>query len=245
MITDKDFELICNYKSQEVNSAAAKVYCMEMIEENNKQIIRDLAIDSILSNDKKKDEAYNNYRSIISNISEYPVISPKLTSETIFKQKYVNLSDIYDYIMQDLESCTNGGDVLQLTNQKNLTDKENFSANSRRIITKIISKYNNIYKNARMPATCVIVGSNLIPYLHDSSAFCINNHNAKILIGSVYGVNIIVNYTINPNKVIIIANSDNMSNGLSLIVDEKNKDFFYAKLPSNSWSKNIDFFEIK
>lgn len=245
MITDKDFELICNYKSQEVNSIVDKVYYMDMIEENNKQIIRDLAIDSILSNDKEKDEAYNNYRSVINHNSEYPILSTKLICKTIFGKKYNNISDIYEYIMHDLESCTNGGDILQLTNQNNLTDKENFSANSRHIITKIISKINMIYVSARIPATCVIVGSNLIPYLHDSSAFCINNSIAKSLIGTAFGVNIIANYTINPNKVIIIANSNNMSNGLNLIVDEKNKDFFYAKLPSDSWSKKIDFFEIK
>lgn len=243
MISDKDFELICNYKKQEVNSSRVELYCIDMIEENNKQIMRDLAINSILSNDKEKDDAYNNYRSIINHNSELPVISPKVIKETIFKQKYNHISDIYDHITQDLDRNSNGGDIVQITNQNFLTSEENLNANSRRIVTKIIYKCNKVHAEARIPVNCIIVGSNLINYLDNNSYFYKNNSDTSI--GSITSINVILNYNINPNKVIILANSKNLSNGINLIVDEKNNEFFYAKLPSSSWSKNIDFFEIQ
>jgi len=189
MITSKDLEKICNYvESTKPSLPQAQMTFMDFAEEPNdeykralKRKNRELAIDAILDD---KVEEFNNRESFdnpLDNESHMSVISPKLTSINVQGKTYLDLTDIFTDVMNTLESLTsipmNIPQILNIQTQKDpsLTDYENESATSRRVITRMTMINNLIATTGRTgPANSAIVGLDVYKYLMISNAMMMN-----------------------------------------------------------------------
>lgn len=256
MITSKDLEKICNYvESTKPSLPQAQMVFMDYVEETNdeykralKRKNRELAIDAILDDkvEEFKNREYLNGNPL-DNEGYIETISPKLTSINVQGKTYLDLTDIFTDVMNTLESLTsNPMNIPQNLNihiQKdpNLTDYENESANSRRVVTRMMMVNNLIATTGRTgPANSAIVGLDVYKYLLISNGMMMNSDG--IVSGNIMGINIIPSPYIKSNKIIMMRNVQKTENGLNVINCPNDMRYFLKETPN--WHKIINWFEV-
>ncbi len=255
IISNKDLEKICNYiESSKPSLPQIVMTFIDYEEETNeeyqralKRKNRDLAIDAILDD---KVEEFENRESInpLDNEGFYTsTISPKIKTLNVQGKSYLDLFDIYNDVMMTLESLTskpmNIPQNLNIQTQKDskLTDYENESATSRRVITRMMMINNLIATTGRTgPANSAIVGLDVYKYLIISNAMMINSDG--IVSGNISGINIIPSPYIKSNKIIMMRNVQKTENGLNVINCSNDMRYFLKETPN--WNKIINWFEV-
>jgi len=256
IISSKDLEKICNY----VESTKPSLTKMSMnfidFEESSteeyqrelKRKNRELAIDAIVDD---KVEEFKNKKSFLNpldNESHLMAITPKLNSINVQGKTYLDLFDIYNDVMMTLESLTSKSMIipqnLNVSIQKdpNLTDYENESSTSRKVMTRLILVINLISSTGRTgPANTIIVGLGVYKYLLMSNGMMMSD-NDGIVTGNINGVSVIPSPYIKSNKIIMMRNVQKTENGLNVINYPNDMRYFLKETPN--WDRIINWFEI-
>ena len=255
-ISSKDLEKICNYvESTRPSLPQAQMTFMDWIEEPNeeykrelKRKNRELAIDAIV--DGKVEEFKNRepFSNPLDNEGYMATISPKLNSINVQGKTYLDLFDIYNDVMMTLESLTSKPMIVPqnlnvfIQKDPNLTDYENDSSTSRKVITKIMMTRNLISSTSRTgPANTIIVGLDAYKYLLLSNGMMVSS-NDGVVTGNINGMNVIPTPYIKSNKIIMMRNVQKTENGLNVINCSNDMRYFLKETPN--WDKIINWFEI-
>ena len=256
IISAKDLEKICNYVESTKPSLPQGVMTFmdwdespsEEYQRELKRKNRELVIDAIV--DDKVEEFKNRepFSNSLDNESYMMTITPKLNSINVQGKTYLDLFDIYNDVMMTLESLTSKPMTipqnLNVSTQKdpNLTDYENESSTSRKVITKIMMTRNLISSTGRTgPANTIIVGLEAYKYLMISNAMMMTN-NDGVVTGNINGMNVIPGPYIKSNKIIMMRNVQKTENGLNVINCPTDMRYFLKETPN--WDKIINWFEI-
>jgi len=255
IISSKDLEKICNYiESTKPSLPQVQMTFMDWIEEPNeeyqrelKRKNRELAIDAIV--DGKVEEFKNRkpFGNPLDNEGYMMTISPKLNSINVQGKTYLDLTDIFTDVMNTLESLTSSpmnipqNLNIQIQKDSNLSDYENESATSRRVITRMMMVNNLIASNGRIgPANSAVVGLDAYKYLLISNGMMCNTDG--VVSGKINGINIIPSPYIKPNKIIMMRNVQKTENGLNVINCPNDMRYFLKE--TTNWHKIINWFEI-
>jgi len=256
IISAKDLEKICNYVESTKPSLPQCVMNFIDFEESSteeykrelKRKNRELAIDAIV--DDKVEEFKNRepFSNPLDNESYMMTITPKLNSINVQGKTYLDLFDIYNDVMMTLESLTSKPMTIpqnfnvSIQKDPNLTDYENESSTSRKVITKIMMMRNLISSTARTgPANTIIVGLDAYKYLMISNGMMMTN-NDGVVTGNINGINVIPTPYIKSNKIIMMRNVQKTENGLNVINCSNDMRYFLKETPN--YSKIINWFEI-
>ena len=256
MITSKDLEKICNYvESTKPSLPQGVMTFMDWDESSNeeyqrelKRKNRELAIDAII--DDKIEEFKNRepFSNPLDNESYMMTITPKLNSINVQGKSYLDLFDIYNDVMMTLESLTSKPMTIpqnlnvSIQKNSNLTDYENESSTSRKVMTRIMMTSNLISSTSRTgPANTIIVGLGAYKYFMISNGMIMTN-NDGIVTGEINGMNVIPSPYIKSNKIIMMRNVQKTENGLNVINSPNDMRYFLKETPN--WDKIINWFEI-
>jgi hypothetical protein len=255
-ISSKDLEKICNYVESTKPSLPQSLMTFidwdevpnEEYQRELKRKNRELAIDAIV--DGKVEEFKNRepFSNPLDNESYMMTITPKLNSINVQGKTYLDLFDIYNDIMMTLESLTSKPMIipqnLNVSIQKdpNLTDYENDSSTSRKVITRIMMTSNLISSTSRTgPANTIIVGLDAYKYIMISNGMMMTNDEG-VVTGNINGMNVIPAPYIKSNKIIMMRNVQKTENGLNVINCPNDMRYFLKETPN--WDKIINWFEI-
>ena len=256
IISVKDLEKVCNYVESTKPSLPKIVMNFIDFEESTteeyqrelKRKNRELAIDAIV--DDKVEEFKNRepFSNPLDNESYMMTITPKLNSINVQGKTYLDLFDIYNDVMMTLESLTSNPMTIpqnfniSIQKDSNLTDYENESSTSRKVITKIMMMRNLISSTSRTgPANTIIVGLEVYKYLLMSNGMMMTN-NDGVVTGNINGMNVIPAPYIKSNKIIMMRNVQKTENGLNVINCPNDMRYFLKETPN--WDKIINWFEI-
>ena len=254
-ISSKDLEKICNYvESTKPSLPQVQMTFMDWVEEPNeeyqrelKRKNRELAIDAIVDDKVEEFKNRDSFLNPLDNEGHRMTITPKLNSINVQGKTYLDLFDIYNDVMMTLESLTsksmNIPQNLNVSIQKdpNLTDYENESSTSRKVITRVMMTSNLISSTGRTgPANTIIVGLEAYKYLLISNAMMSNNDG--VISGNINGMNVIPSPYIKSNKIIMMRNVQKTENGLNVINCPNDMRYFLKETPN--WDKIINWFEI-
>jgi hypothetical protein len=254
-ISSKDLEKVCNYvESTKPSLPACQMTYMDWVEEPNeeyhrelKRKNRELAIDAIIDNKVEEFKNRDSFVNPLDNQGYMSTISPKIMSINVKGKMYLDISDIFIDVINTLESLTskqmNIPQNLNIQTQKdpNLSDYENESATSRRVINRMMMVNNLIATTGRIgPANSAIVGLDVYKYLMISNGMMMNTDG--IVSGNINGINIIPSPYIKSNKIIMMRNVQKTENGLNVINCPNDMRYFLKETPN--WEKIINWFEI-
>jgi len=257
IISSKDLEKVCNYvESTKPSLPQAQMTFMDWVEEPNesyqrelKRKNRELAIEAVLDNKVEEFKNRDSFLNPLDNEGFMSTISPKINSINVQGKTYLDLFDIYNDVMMTLESLTSKPMVvpqnLNVSIQKdpNLTDYENESSTSRKVITKIMMTRNLISSTGRTgPANTIIVGLDAYKYLLLSNGMMMATIKDGVVDGNINGMNVIPSPYIKSNKIIMMRNVQKTENGLNVINCPNDMRYFLKETPS--YSKIINWFEI-
>ena len=257
IISSKDLEKVCNYvESTKPSLPQAQMTFMDWVEEPNesyqrelKRKNRELAIEAVLDNKVEEFKNRDSFLNPLDNEGFMSTISPKINSINVQGKTSLDLFDIYNDVMMTLESLTSKPMVvpqnLNVSIQKdpNLTDYENESSTSRKVITKIMMTRNLISSTGRTgPANTIIVGLDAYKYLLLSNGMMMATIKDGVVDGNINGMNVIPSPYIKSNKIIMMRNVQKTENGLNVINCPNDMRYFLKETPS--YSKIINWFEI-
>jgi len=256
IISSKDLEKICNYiESTKPSLPQGVMTFMDWDEVPNeeyqrelKRKNRELAIDAIVEGKVEEFKNREPFSNPLDNESYMMTITPKLNSINVQGKTYLDLFDIYNDVMMTLESLTSNHMTipqnLNVSIQKdpNLTDYENKSSTSRKVITRIMMTSNLISSTSRTgPANTIIVGLDAYKYLMIFNGMMMTN-NDGVVTGNINGINVIPTPYIKSNKIIMMRNVQKTENGLNVINCSNDMRYFLKETPN--YSKIINWFEI-
>jgi hypothetical protein len=131
---------------------------------------------------------------------------------------------------------------VSIQKDPNLTDYENESSTSRKVITRLMMTSNLISSTGRTgPANTIIVGLDAYKYLLMSNGMMMNNDDG-VVTGNINGMNVIPSPYIKSNKIIMMRNVQKTENGLNVINCPNDMRYFLKETPN--YSKIINWFEI-
>lgn len=248
---------ICNYvENNTINSNQINVSWVETISSSDEQYIReqkrknrelsiDIVLDEITESDWRESKNQSDWQMNID--EEYPnIVTPKVMTANINGKNYTNKSDIYDHLISFIETKTgnkkkkvsgnsNMNLDVQLVNDINLTEKENYNANLRRIITKITMHSNIIAMDGRIgTGNSIIIGKNNWEHFQ----------NIELNYGGISGIKFIYEDSIDDNKIIVCRSNNTVDKpGIILVDDTNNNQYFFKE--TNFWDRQYSWFWIK
>lgn len=170
---------------------------------------------------------------IIDEAAEMPVLETKLKFLNLKKEKFTSWEDSYNLVIQKLDELTSNPQIW--------FEQRKYFPNWRpdghsRLVDRILISANTIAHQSRIgPGNVAIIGSGVLKHLD------LNSHSEVRS-----GVKIIVDYNIDPNKVICIRTSKSRQgevNSCIMAVVYGERDFFWG-LPEN-WEQFASWFWIE
>ena len=256
IISVKDLEKICNYvESIKPSLPQCVMNFIDYVEDSNeeykrelKRKNRELVIDAIVDDKVEEFKNKDSFLNPLDNEGYMMTITPKLNSINVQGKTYLDLFDIYNDIMMTLDSLTSKPIIipqnLNVSIQKdpNLTDYENESLTSRKVMTRIMMTSNLISSTGRTgPANTIIVGLEAYKYLLMSNGMMMSS-NDGVVTGNINGINVIPTPYIKSNKIIMMRNVQKTENGLNVINCPNDMRYFLKETPN--WDRIINWFEI-
>ena len=257
IISSKDLEKICNYvESTKPSLPKVQMTFIDFAEEPSeeyqrelKRKNRELAIDAIVDGKVEEFKNRDSFINPLNNEGHMMTITPKLNSINVQGKNYLDLTDIFTDVMNTLESLTSSSMNIpqnlniQIQKDSNLSDYENESTISRRVITRMMMVNNLIASTGRTgPANTIIVGLDAYKYLLLSNGMMMMSDNDGIVTGNINGMNVIPSPYIKSNKIIMMRNVQKTENGLNVINCPNDMRYFLKETPN--WHKTINWFEI-
>ena len=256
IVSVKDLEKICNYvESIKPSLPQCVMNFIDYVEDSNeeykkelKRKNRELAIDAIVDDKIEEFKNKDSFLNPLDNEGYMTTITPKLNSINVQGKTYLDLFDIYNDIMMTLDSLTSKSIIipqnLNVSIQKdpNLTDYENESSTSRKVMMRVTMTSNLISSTGRVgPANTIIVGLEAYKYLLMSNGMMMSS-NDGIVTGNINGINVIPTPYIKSNKIIMMRNVQKTENGLNIINCPNDMRYFLKETPN--WDRIINWFEI-
>ena len=256
IISVKDLEKICNYvESIKPSSPQCVMNFIDYVEDSNeeykrelKRKNRELVIDAIVDDKVEEFKNKDSFLNPLDNEGYMMTITPKLNSINVQGKTYLDLFDIYNDIMMTLDSLTSKSIIipqnLNVSIQKdpNLTDYENESSTSRKVMMRVTMTSNLISSTGRVgPANTIIVGLEAYKYLLMSNGMMMSS-NDGVVTGNINGINVIPTPYIKSNKIIMMRNVQKTENGLNVINCPNDMRYFLKETPN--WDRIINWFEI-
>lgn len=255
IISNNHLQSICNYT--EVSSIRNPQFSYIEMEEDDsdykrklQSLNRGLAIDAILDNkeeDYKKRETY--LEETFDSEGYVSTISPKIKTITLNNPiKYSSLDEIFEHTIDQLESLTSNSMTgknldITLSTDPSLSDYDNFQANTRRALSRIMLVNNMISQASRIgPASSVILGKDAFDIISQSLNFSYQISGTGPINGTIAGLSVIFSDRLTKNKVILIRTNTKSDNGLNVINDTHNREFYIKETPN--WKKMIHWFTI-
>ena len=257
IISSKDLEKICNYVESTKPSLPQGVMNFIDFEESPteeyqreiKRKNRELAIDAIVDGKVEEFKNRESFSNPLDNESYMMTITPKLNSINVQGKTYLDLFDIYNDVMMTLESLTSKSMIIpqnlnvSIQRDPNLTDYENESSTSRKVITRLMMTSNLIASTGRTgPANTIIVGLDAYKYLLMSNGMMMSDIKDGVVDGNINGMNVIPSPYIKSNKIIMMRNVQKTENGLNVINCPNDMRYFLKETPN--WDRIINWFEI-
>lgn len=245
MITKSDLELICNYNETTTQGLpVSQVTYMEFLkdtDEMKREMIRERrekVVDAILDNKVEEFEKFNDQNTIDD--FAIPSISPRLMTKNLNAKKFISYDSLWDEVTKRIEYLTT---MKQSSSNVNKTGLD-YDGICRRVISKCLMLSNMIASNSYSgPATSIIVGRDIIPYMmipsYISSPSSSSNRN---ILGNVSGLNVIVSNNISPNKVVVIRTENKPTTGLSVVKSSNHDQYFIDEL--GNWQDKMEWFEV-
>jgi hypothetical protein len=256
IISSKDLEKVCNYVESTkpslpqcaMNFIDFEESTTEEYQREIKRKNRELAIDAIVDGKVEEFKNRESFSNPLDNESYMMTITPKLNSINVQGKTYLDLFDIYNDVMMTLESLTSKSMIIPqnlnviVQRDPNLTDYENESSTSRKVITRLMMTSNLISSTGRTgPANNIIVGLDAYKYLLLSNGMMVSS-NDGVVSGNINGMNVIPSPYIKSNKIIMMRNVQKTENGLNVINCPNDMRYFLKETPN--WDKIINWFEI-
>lgn len=257
IISSKDLEKVCNYVESTKPSLPQCVMNFIDFEESPteeyqreiKRKNRELAIDAIVDGKVEEFKNRESFSNPLDNESYMMTITPKLNSINVQGKTYLDLFDIYNDVMMTLESLTSKSMIIpqnlnvSIQRDPNLTDYENESSTSRKVITRLMMTSNLIASTGRTgPANTIIVGLDAYKYLLMSNGMMMSDIKDGVVDGNINGMNVISSPYIKSNKIIMMRNVQKTENGLNVINCPNDMRYFLKETPN--WDKIINWFKI-
>jgi hypothetical protein len=248
MTTSDKLKLITNLSEKEVSQPQISVTYIDMISSDDEEYLRELkqknrelAVDAILDDKVEEFEKYKESNPFTNSNENLPfstsvvsssMISPKILKANLNATPYQSDDDIYKTVISFLDQNTMSQKSTEKGPNTSLDVQltGDFDQDRRRVITKIMMSSNIIAMDGRIGSgTSVICGQNVYQYIN----------------GEIFGNGLthILDWTIDPDKVIVCRSSKQDQSGLILIKDEKNKNFFFGQ--TTRWSKQYCWFWVK
>lgn len=251
MTTKEKLKSICNYvEKKNLQQSQLQISIVQTISSDDEEYIReqkeknrDLAIDITLGN--KEESEWEKREQWGESSYSGNIISPRVTTLSINISPFKDHDSVYKDVIDFLEKKTSTPISSKMINQSNLnytisndsnlTNEENYEANIRRIITKVIACSNLIAVDGRIgPGKSVIIGeNNWVYFKYIESKY-----------GGISNMSLIYDNNIDSNKIIVAR--DNSSNHPGILVVENEiggkYDFFIKETPN--WSKQYCWFWI-
>ncbi len=256
-ISKNHLQSICNYTEiQSESKPQINISYMQMIESGDSeykrtitQKNRNLAIDALLDTEKEKD--YQNteqWEESFDSEGYVNTISPRIVSLNLIVNKYNNLPDLYDIVISKLETLTQNpmsGKNFDYTisNNPKLSDYENFSQNSRKLISRINMVSSHITMISRIgPPKTIIVGKDVLDILVQSTMFSNQVSGTGPILGNLMGMSVIFSPLVKKNKIILIRVSERTDSGINLINNVSQNEYYLGE--TNGWEKFIHWFDV-
>ena len=245
MITKSDLELICNYceivtKGEPIFQVTYKEFIKDTDEIKRRVIMerREKVIDVILDNRVEELEKFK--KDNIMDDFAIPSIFQRSVTKNLNAKKFISYDDLWDEVTKRLEHLTT---IKQQSSHISKADLE-YDGIFRRIINRCLMLSNIIDINSyRGPATSIIVGKDIIPYMiissYMSSPSSSSNRN---ILGKVGELNVIASNNISPNKVIVIKTENKLTTGLLVVKSSNHDQYFIDEL--GNWQDKIEWFEV-
>jgi hypothetical protein len=168
MITKSDLELICNYQEVDTNGLpVVQISYFDFIKdvgEMKREIIRERrekVVDAIIDNKVEEFEKFRDENPIDSE-PFMSSISPRLMTKTLSANKFISYDDLWNITTKRIESLTSNKTPSSNVSILGLE----YDGICRRVVSKCLMLNNMIASNSFSgPATTIIVGRNIIPYL--------------------------------------------------------------------------------
>jgi hypothetical protein len=236
-------KVITNFSEKEVNQPQISVTYIDMISSDDEEYLREikqksrqLAVDAILDDKVEEFEKYKESQPIdlsdeYNSQMKYGIISPQIQKINLNPASYNSDDDIYKIVVSFLDQNTKSqkSKAKGPNTSLNIQLTGDFEQDRRRVITKVMMSSNIIAMDGRIgPATSVICGQNVYQYINENL---------------INGFKVILDWTIDPDKVIVCRSSNSDQNGLILVKDEKNKNFYFGQTPR--WHKQYCWFWVK
>lgn len=254
-ISKNHLQSICNYT--EVSSIRNPQFSYIEMEEDDsdykrrlQSLNRELAIDALLDNKEEEYKKRDTYLEETFDSEGYvSTISPKIKTISLNNPiKYNSLDNIFDYTIDQLESLTSNSMTgknldLALSIDPSLSDYGNSQANTRRVLTRIMLVNNMISQSSRIgPASSIILGEDVFNIISESSNFSYQVSGTGPIKGTIAGLSVIFSEKLTKNKVILIRTNSKSDNGLNVINDTQNGEFYIKETPN--WQKMIHWFSV-
>lgn len=247
---------ICNFGEKNVGKSQTQLYYVnfteitEEIQNTIKSHNRNLACELVLDGDVEKYE--NNLIKSVEKFDESNTFNnlsglgnfstPSIYSISMDSNNFTDYDDLYDSIVKFLDTNTNKSKVTKNPHLMSLiktslkksengeTPSEVYQHNLRNLIAQIMFCSNIISLEGRIgPANSVLIGRNLHYYFNEDDEFL----NLKL----------IFDYNMDPDKIIVCKSNNIDQNGLIVIDDSKNNNYFMKE--TFGWEKQYCWFWVK
>lgn len=206
-------EKVCNYKIENVTGPSVMINLITEPDNSLKRIKRNKNINIILDEVDEEEEYIEEYETEVPGIIIQKINIPL--------SNYGNKQDIWNYVAGLLDNLKPHPNLNYKLTGDHFDDE-------RKVITKMMMGSNFIAVNSRKgPANFAIVGLNAIEYIDNNK---------------VSGVEVFVDNIIDPNKIILGRNNNNVQGDGIYLIESNNGDFFLKE--TEKWEKNFISFSI-
>ena len=236
MTTLDKIKLVSNFKNQKNTLPQIQVSYIDFIYDTEEERLkkkmerRNIAIDVLLGEANEED--------LVDKVSDLgsgdelsfgSVISPQVFSLNIQSKKYISEDNLYDEVIDFIGKSNLKSNKVNL--DLTLSNSPDGSDN-RKFISKVLMASNLISVEGRIgPGKTVILGKNVFYKMSDCLDMLSNA-----------GLQHFVDYTIDPDKVIVCRSNNTDQNGIICILDEGNGRYFLKE--TTNWERQYCSFTV-
>lgn len=225
-------KLVTNYDERVVNSTFLQLPYLDCVSPEDEELIRqikqknrELKIDAVIDGKEKE------LKESMSDWGEVPQSDNQIFSMKVFSMNIPSKRlESYDKVWTEILNLIDNSTKNQKKSNQNLDVQisGDFEVDKRKVIGKIVMSSNIISMEGRMgPGNVAIVGLNCIQYIDEY----------------IGGLKVILDLTIDPDKIIILRKSNIDHPGIILINDIVNGNYFLKETPT--FKKQMCWFCIK
>ena len=226
-------KLVTNYDEKVVDSTYLQLSYLDMVSSEDEELIRkikqknrELTIDAIID-DKVDEWKESKSEWLISDLPNEGEVSMNIFSMNIQSKKTEDYNKIWNEIINLINSSTKNPKKITNVSSLDVQLSNDFDVDKRRVISKIVMCSNFISMTGRIgPGNVVICGYNCIQYIDNE----------------LLGINIVLDLSIDPNKIIVIRKNQLNQPGIILVNDVINKNYFLKETPT--FIKQMCWFSI-